>query len=67
MEYALRFAPIEMASKQRVRSELHQNILDVFNEFGVQITSPNYVADPAEAKVVSKNDWAPPPAGKGES
>ena len=28
-------------------SELHQNILDVFNEYGVQIMSPNYVADRA--------------------
>ncbi len=25
---------------------LHANILDAFNEFGVQITSPNYEADP---------------------
>ena len=25
---------------------LHANILDAFNEYGVQITSPNYEADP---------------------
>ena len=31
---------------------LHANVLDVFNEHGVQIMSPHYMADPAEAKVV---------------
>ena len=31
-------------------SELHQNILDVFNEYGVQIMSPNYEADRAEVR-----------------
>lgn len=31
---------------------LHANIQDVFNEFGVQIMSPHYMADTAEAKVV---------------
>lgn len=30
---------------------LHRNILDVFNEHGVQIMSPRYVADPEEPKV----------------
>ena len=43
-------------------SELHQNILDVFNEYGVQIMSPNYVADRAESAIVSKEKWYAPPA-----
>jgi len=43
-------------------SELHENILDVFNEHGVQIMSPRYIADPAEPKVVPKGAWYPPPA-----
>ncbi|MCB1849074.1 MAG: mechanosensitive ion channel family protein, partial [Halieaceae bacterium] len=30
----------------RLYSALHGNIQDVFNEYGVQIMSPNYVADP---------------------
>ena len=43
-------------------SELHQNILDVFNEYGVQIMSPNYVADRAEPAIVKKEHWHTPPA-----
>ena len=43
-------------------SELHQNILDVFNEYGVQIMSPNYVADRAEPTIVSKEHWYAPPS-----
>ena len=42
-------------------SELHQNILDVFNEYGVQIMSPNYVADRAEPAIVTKERWYTPP------
>jgi small-conductance mechanosensitive channel len=41
---------------------LHANILDAFNEYGVQITSPNYEADPADAKVVPREQWFAAPA-----
>jgi len=43
-------------------SELHQNIIDVFNEYGVQIMSPNYVADRAEPTIVPKEHWYDPPS-----
>ncbi len=48
-------------------SELHRNIQDVFNEYGVQIMTPAYEADTAEPKVVPKAKWyaepaAPPPS-----
>jgi len=43
-------------------SGLHANIQDVFNEHGVQIMSPHYMTDPAEAQVVSKDRWYTPPA-----
>jgi len=43
-------------------SGLHANIQDVFNEHGVQIMSPHYMTDPAEAQVVSKDRWYMPPA-----
>jgi small-conductance mechanosensitive channel len=43
-------------------TELHRNILDVFNEFGVQIMTPSYVADPAAPKVVPKDQWFAGPA-----
>jgi len=46
----------------RTYSELHKNILDVFNEYGVQIMTPAYEGDPAEPKVVPKERWAEPPA-----
>jgi small-conductance mechanosensitive channel len=45
-------------------SELHRNILDAFNEFGVQIMSPHYYSDPAQTKVVPREKWFEPPAGR---
>ena len=51
--------PLEM---DRLYSELHQTIQDAFNEHGVQIMSPNYVADPSQPKLVSKKEWYAPPA-----
>src|SRR4029077_208570 len=45
-----------------VLAALHANIQDVFNEYGVQIMSPNYVLDPAAPKVVPKKDWFAAPA-----
>ncbi len=41
---------------------LHANIQDLFNEYGVQIMSPNYVLDPAAPKVVPKQNWFAAPA-----
>lgn len=35
----------------RIRSDLHRNIVAVFNEDGVQIMTPSYTADPAEPKI----------------
>ena len=41
---------------------LHRSIQDVFNEHGVQIMTPSYVADPPDAKVVPKERWHADPA-----
>ena len=41
---------------------LHAHIQDLFNEYGVQIMSPNYLADPSSPKVVAKKDWYASPA-----
>ena len=41
---------------------LHSHIQDLFNEYGVQIMSPNYVLDPRAPKVVAKKDWYAAPA-----
>ena len=43
-------------------SALHANIQDVFNEYGVQIMSPSYEADPDQPKVVPKEHWYSAPA-----
>jgi mechanosensitive ion channel-like protein len=43
-------------------TELHRNILDVFNEYGVQIMTPAYEGDPDQPKVVPKKDWYTAPA-----
>jgi len=43
---------------------LHRNILDVFNEYGVQIMTPAYVADTAQPKVVPRAGWYEAPATK---
>ncbi len=41
---------------------MHQNILDLFNEYGVQIMTPSYEGDPEQAKVVPKDQWFTAPA-----
>jgi len=43
-------------------SALHDNILDVFNEYGVAIMTPAYVADTEEPKLVPKDQWYQEPA-----
>jgi small-conductance mechanosensitive channel len=43
-------------------SALHQNILDVFNEYGVQIMTPAYEGDPEIPKVVPREQWYTAPA-----
>jgi len=52
-------APGEMA---RLYTRLHQNVLDVFNEYGVQIMTPAYEGDPAQPKVVPRDQWWSAPA-----
>jgi small-conductance mechanosensitive channel len=41
---------------------LHRNILDVFNEYGVQIMTPAYEGDPEQPKLVPKAHWYTAPA-----
>lgn len=43
-------------------SDLHQNIQDAFNEYGVQIMSPHYMLDPGAPAVVPRERWYVPPA-----
>jgi len=45
-----------------IYSDLHKNIQDAFNEYGVQIMSPWYRFDPDRPKVVPKDRWYAAPA-----
>ena len=70
VEYRLCAQATRGAPRRRaeVINQMHGNIQDVFNENGVQIMSPHYLADPAEPQVVPPESWqvplraAPPPA-----
>jgi small-conductance mechanosensitive channel len=50
----------------QIYTGLHRNILDVFNEYGVQIMTPAYEGDPAVPKVVPKDQWFSAPAKAAE-
>ncbi len=47
---------------ERLYTALHASILDVFNENSVQIMTPAYMADPAQAKIVPRDQWYAAPA-----
>jgi small-conductance mechanosensitive channel len=51
----------------RIYTALHENILDVFNEHGVQIMTPAYEGDPEQPKVVPKEQWFSAPARAAEA
>jgi hypothetical protein len=51
----------------RLYSALHANILDVFNEHGVQIMTPAYEGDPEQPKIVPRENWYLAPAARGQS
>lgn len=54
--------PVGAEPRAQLLSRLHANIQDVFNEYGVQIMSPHYIADPATEKRVAPDNWYAPPA-----
>ncbi|MEZ5313749.1 MAG: hypothetical protein R2862_08930 [Thermoanaerobaculia bacterium] len=51
----------------RLYTLLHQNVLDVFNEYGVQIMTPAYRADTDLPKLVERKDWYPLRPGRRRS
>jgi small-conductance mechanosensitive channel len=69
--YQLNVYKSEAKALVRTYSDLHQNILDVFNEHGVQIMTPAYEGDPETPKVVPPGQWfeapAKPPAPQAKS
>lgn len=62
VEYELNVYCNDASFRARALSELHRNILDVFNEYGVQIMTPAYEGDPRQPKVVASGQWFPVPA-----
>jgi small-conductance mechanosensitive channel len=63
-EYRLVAYVTAEAPRQRaeVLNRLHQNIIDVFNEYGVQITSPHFTQEPASPHIIPKEEWHRTPA-----
>lgn len=64
--YELQVRLLPGQSLAAARNELHSNIQDVFNEFNVQIMSPNFVMQPDGAVMVSKENWYQAPASAPE-
>ncbi|WP_153146095.1 mechanosensitive ion channel family protein [Dechloromonas sp. H13] len=59
--YAYVDRPLE---RIQILSELHSQIQDEFNTYGVQIMSPNFVLQPKNNVVVGKEQWFAEPAEK---
>ena len=62
VKYTLFVALERQERRLFVFHDLHANIQDLFNEYGVQIMSPNYIVDPSAPKVVPKKNWFAAPA-----
>ena len=62
VEYELNVYCDRPNSTASLYATLHRNILDLFNEYGVQIMTPAYESDPENAKVVAKDQWYAAPA-----
>jgi small-conductance mechanosensitive channel len=62
INYELNIYIDDARQMMKLYSELHRNILDVFNEYNVQIMTPNYEQDTQQPKVVPKDQWYAPPA-----
>lgn len=48
----------------KLYAELHRHIIDVFNEYHVQIMTPAYEGDPDQPKVVPPEHWYAAPASQ---
>lgn len=60
--YEINAYTADAGNSPAIYSGLHANILDVFNEYGIQIMTPAYITDPTEPKLVREEDWHLPPA-----
>lgn len=62
VRYRLLVSLTDQTARVPTRDRLHASILDVFNEYGVQIMAPTYQTDPNEPKVVPRERWYEAPA-----
>ena len=62
VQYTLLVCPEQPNRRIATLAALHANIQDAFNEYGVQIMSPNYEADPEGRKIVPRAQWYAAPA-----
>ena len=60
--YELNVYCTDIKAMRPLYTSMHRNILDVFNEYGVQIMTPAYEGDPAQPKIVPPKEWFTPPA-----
>jgi len=64
VEYTLMFRIDRAEERFYILSELHGNIQDAFNEYGVQIMSPHFRSQPVSDVVVPRERWYEKPAKK---
>jgi small-conductance mechanosensitive channel len=62
VEYELLVRLERLEDRIRVLSDLHGQVLDAFNEYGVQIMSPHFEDQPEKPVVVDRPQWHAPPA-----
>jgi small-conductance mechanosensitive channel len=62
VSYELNVYTDDPSKMPQIYNDLHENIQDTFNEYGVQIMSPSYRADPAQPKIVPREEWYAAPA-----
>jgi small-conductance mechanosensitive channel len=60
--YALCVYTDQPLKMEATYTDLHRNVLDVFNEYGVQIMTPAYEGDPEIPKIVPRDQWYAAPA-----
>jgi small-conductance mechanosensitive channel len=65
--YELNVYTTNVSSMAHLYADLHRHILDVFNEYGVQIMTPAYEGDPEVPTVVDRKNWHTAPASTSRS
>jgi len=66
IEYQLNVATLQPSQHLKTESALNRNIIDAFNEFGVQIMSPHFHHQPHDKVWVPAGQWHEPPAPPAE-